>query len=78
MRKKNEDSTKQRRGPEIPGLVRVDDAAKALGVSPATIWKGIGVGRIPHVRILNAVRIRQSVLDALIVDVPARDAEATA
>jgi excisionase family DNA binding protein len=38
-------------------FVSVRELARMLGVSRATIYRGVGSGEIPHVRVSNAIRI---------------------
>jgi excisionase family DNA binding protein len=65
-------STK-RRGPNVPGTCRVDEAAARLGVGPKTVYAWIAAGLIPHVRVgRRIVRLRAEHVDAMIRDVPAK------
>lgn len=50
----------------MTGLLRVRDAAEALGVSPHTIRKWIALQRIEFVRVGAAVRIPARVVQQLI------------
>ena len=48
-------------------LVSVRDAARLLGVSAATVYKLCGDGKLPHTRILSAIRIVPADLAALVI-----------
>jgi excisionase family DNA binding protein len=49
-------------------LLRVAEVAEHLGVSTATVYKLCEVGALPHVRIVDSIRVRPSDL-AVFVDV---------
>ncbi len=38
-------------------FVSVRELARILGVSRATVYRGVDSGEIPHVRVSNAIRI---------------------
>ncbi|MGZ6126071.1 MAG: helix-turn-helix domain-containing protein [Myxococcales bacterium] len=44
-------------------LLNVKEAARVLQVSTATVYKLCGSGALPHVRVLNALRIRPTDLE---------------
>ncbi len=44
------------RSDETPGLLRSDEAAKLLAISPRTLWSLADEGEIPVVRIGRSVR----------------------
>jgi excisionase family DNA binding protein len=51
---------------DLPGFVRVKEAAHALGVSDKTMWVWIEEGRVPVVRLgSRTVRIPQQWLEDL-------------
>ena len=71
-RMKDENSVARRRGPEVPGYLRVPEAAARIGVAPGTIYRWIASGLIPSVRVgSRAVRLRAEVVDAQVREVPA-------
>jgi len=43
--------------PPIEQLLTVRQVAKLLGVCPATVYKWAANGMLPHVRIVNVVRV---------------------
>jgi excisionase family DNA binding protein len=45
-------------------LLRVADVAERLGVCAATVYRLCERGELPHVRIVNSIRIRRADLDA--------------
>jgi len=45
-------------------LLRADEVAEQLGVSTATVYKLCKTGRLPHVRIIDSVRVRPTDLAA--------------
>ncbi|WP_422724033.1 helix-turn-helix domain-containing protein [Hyalangium rubrum] len=47
-------------------LLTVEEIARCLGVSRATIYKLCSEGRLPHLRVSNAIRFRPSDLGALL------------
>jgi excisionase family DNA binding protein len=49
-----------------PPLVTVREAAKALRVQPVTVYKLCSIGRLPHLRVSNAIRIRRRDLDRML------------
>jgi excisionase family DNA binding protein len=46
-----------------PDLLTVREVAELLRVRPATIYKLCSIGRLPHVRISNAIRISRRCLE---------------
>jgi excisionase family DNA binding protein len=49
--------------PGVPDqLLSVRDVARVLGVSAATIYRLVSDGHLPHVRVLNAIRVRPDVV----------------
>jgi len=68
----------RRRGPAVPGTIRVHEAAERLGVHENTVYAWIETGRIPYVRLGRMVRLRPSVVDALIEEIPAAPARGVA
>ena len=53
-------------GPHGAGLLTVKEVARYLGVSRATIYKLCSEGRLPHLRVSNAIRFRPSDVGALL------------
>jgi len=47
-------------------LLTVRDVAEHLSVSRATIYKLVDSGELPHLRVLNSIRVRQADLGAYI------------
>jgi excisionase family DNA binding protein len=47
-------------------LLTVRDVAGQLGVCAATVYQMVGEGQLPHVRILNAIRVAPADLAAFI------------
>ena len=47
-------------------LLTVRDVARALSVSTATVYRLVHEGQLPHVRVLNAIRLRSDDLRALV------------
>jgi hypothetical protein len=47
-------------------LLTIKDVAKILGLCPASVYKICGRGELPHVRVLNAIRIAPADLAAFI------------
>jgi excisionase family DNA binding protein len=47
-------------------LLSVADVARRLSVSTATVYGLCGSGKLPHVRIMNAVRVRPADLRGFI------------
>jgi excisionase family DNA binding protein len=47
----------------VPRLLSVREAAKALSVSPATIYALCRRGEVPHFRVSNSIRIPALVLE---------------
>jgi excisionase family DNA binding protein len=45
-------------------LLRVREVAEQLGVCNATVYRLVEAGEIPHVRIVNSIRIRPDDLEA--------------
>jgi excisionase family DNA binding protein len=52
--------------PPIEQLLTVRQVAQLLGVCTATVYKWAAQGVLPHVRIVNVIRIRKQDLSALI------------
>jgi excisionase family DNA binding protein len=50
----------------LPG-VEYANVAKRLGVCAATVYKLCATGALPHVRVLNSIRIEEAALRAFIV-----------
>lgn len=53
-------------------LYRVEEAAKALGISHWTIWNYLRTGELQRTKIGGRTVIRESELKKLIVDAPRR------
>jgi excisionase family DNA binding protein len=47
-------------------LLNVADVAERLGVCAATVYRLCERGDLPHVRIVNSIRVRRADLDALV------------
>jgi excisionase family DNA binding protein len=47
-------------------LLTVRDVAAQLGVCTATVYRLVGEGQLPHVRVLNAIRVAPRDLEAFI------------
>jgi excisionase family DNA binding protein len=47
-------------------LLTVRDVAAQLGVCTATVYRLVGEGQLPHVRVLNAIRVAPGDLAAFI------------
>ena len=47
-------------------LLSVRDVAAQLGVCTATVYRLVGEGQLPHVRVLNAVRVVPRDLEAFV------------
>jgi excisionase family DNA binding protein len=47
-------------------LLSVSDVAEHLGVSTATVYKLCKKGELPHVRIIDSIRVRQADLAAFV------------
>ena len=47
-------------------LLTVRDVAAQLGVCTATVYRLVGEGQLPHVRVLNAIRIAPGDLAAFV------------
>lgn len=69
MRQHN--NTKKRRGPNLPGLLRVDEAGERLGVTEGTVRNWLWQRRLPYVKVGTATRIRVEAVDALVREVRA-------
>jgi excisionase family DNA binding protein len=54
---------KRRKAGVVPTLLSVREAAKALSISPATVYSLCKRGEIPHLRVSNAIRIPALVLE---------------
>ena len=46
--------------------VGVKDAARELGVSPATLYNAIKANRFPHIKVGSSIRIPKVVLDGML------------
>ncbi|WP_414654221.1 helix-turn-helix domain-containing protein [Hyalangium sp.] len=53
-------------GPHGARLLTVEEVARYLGVSRATVYKLCSEGRLPHLRVSNAIRFRPSDIGALL------------
>jgi excisionase family DNA binding protein len=51
-------------------LLTVSDVAKRLGVCAATVYKLCATGALPHVRVLNSIRISDEALQAFVARRP--------
>jgi excisionase family DNA binding protein len=47
-------------------LLRIADVAETLGGCAATVYRLRERGELPHVRIVNSIRVRRADLDALV------------
>ena len=54
--------------PPIERLLTVGQVAQLLGVCRATVYKWAATGLLPHVRIINVVRVRPQDLVAFAAD----------
>jgi len=54
-------------GGEKDGLLSVREAAQQFGLCTAAVYGLCAVSALPHIRILNAIRIAPADLDAFIV-----------
>jgi excisionase family DNA binding protein len=54
--------------PPIEQLLTVREVAQLLGVCRATVYKWAATRVLPHVRIVNVIRVRGKDLDALIAN----------
>jgi excisionase family DNA binding protein len=52
------------RGGKGGRMLTIADIAEELAVSKATVYKLVGSGALPCVRVLNALRVRREDLDA--------------
>ena len=50
----------------VDRLLTVRDVARVLGVSAATVYRLVSEGQLPHVRVLNAIRLHPTHVHALI------------
>jgi excisionase family DNA binding protein len=46
----------------------VQEAAEALRVAPSTVYKCCTLGTLEHVRVLGAIRVRRSAVEAILAD----------
>jgi excisionase family DNA binding protein len=44
--------------PVPPQVISVREVARRLRVSEATVYALVGAGRLPHLRVSNAIRVR--------------------
>jgi excisionase family DNA binding protein len=54
----------------VEQLLTVRQVAKLFGVCAATVYKWAAAGVLPHVRIVNVIRIRSEDLSALLAPMP--------
>ena len=54
------------RGAGAGALLTVRDVAAQLGVCTATVYRLVGEGQLPHVRVLNAIRVAPLDLTAFV------------
>ena len=54
------------RGSGAGALLTVRDVAAQLGVCTATVYQLVGEGQLPHVRVLNAIRVAPRDLAAFV------------
>ena len=47
-------------------LLTVGEVAARLGVSKATAYRLVELGKVPHVRIMNSIRIRSGDIELLV------------
>ena len=52
----------------IAGLLTVREVAKLLRVCAATVYKWVASGILPHIRIMNVIRVRPSALRLLLTE----------
>jgi excisionase family DNA binding protein len=52
--------------PPIEQLLTVRQVAEVFGVCPATVYKWAATGVLPHVRVVNAIRVRREDLSTFI------------
>jgi excisionase family DNA binding protein len=50
----------------LPKCLTVKEAARILRVSTATVYRLVAEGRIAHIRVSNAIRIQEKLLEALL------------
>jgi excisionase family DNA binding protein len=55
----------ERTGQQAERMLTVREAAQALRVSTATVYKLCASGKLPHVRALNVIRLPKRAVDAL-------------
>ena len=56
-----------------PLLLQMGDAAKLLGVSRATVWRMMKLGRLEGVEILpGTIRLRRAAVEAIAAGLPAK------
>ena len=58
-----ETTTTGNASPVAPALLRVRQAASYLSIHPYSLYRLVRVGKIPHVRLGNGIRIRRADLD---------------
>jgi len=54
----------------FPKYLTVKEAARILRVSTATVYRLVAEGRLAHIRVSNAIRIREKLLEALLGNRP--------
>jgi excisionase family DNA binding protein len=54
--------------PPIEQLLTVRQVAQHLGVCPATVYKWAAAGVLPHLRIVNVIRIRPEDLTRFVAE----------
>jgi excisionase family DNA binding protein len=52
----------------IEGLLTVREVAKLLRVCTATVYKWVASGILPHIRIMNVIRVRPIALRLLLTE----------
>ena len=52
--------------PEARLLLRIDEAARLLGIGTTLAYEMVGQGRLPHVRLGRSVRVPRAALEAWI------------
>jgi len=52
--------------PPIGQLLAVRDVARSFGVCRATVYRWAAAGVLPHIRVVNAIRVRSEDLSTFI------------